>query len=207
MSVKNPWPRLYRARRDYVWDTAPTALAREVAAIHHGAPRRARERLLDVGCGEGRDVVFFARRGYDAVGLDVSKAGLDKARRLAAAGGVTPRWIATTIERYRPSDRYDVVFSCGALHYLARPARPKVFGLLKAATRPGGLHAVMVFTDVRAHQEFGEKIEPFSVGELQGFYEDWGIRTCREETITCRVDGTAHEHSTAVVIAERPCPS
>jgi 2-polyprenyl-3-methyl-5-hydroxy-6-metoxy-1,4-benzoquinol methylase len=36
-------------------------------------------RVLDVGCGEGRDSVFFAERGFDVTGVDIARSGLAKA--------------------------------------------------------------------------------------------------------------------------------
>ncbi len=40
-------------------------------------------RLLEVGCGEGKDAVFFARNGYQVTAFDVTESGIEKARRLA----------------------------------------------------------------------------------------------------------------------------
>ncbi len=37
-------------------------------------------RILDVGCGNGRHAIEFARRGYEVTGIDVAAAYLDEAR-------------------------------------------------------------------------------------------------------------------------------
>ncbi|MFC0560655.1 class I SAM-dependent methyltransferase [Halalkalibacter alkalisediminis] len=39
-------------------------------------------KLLDIGCGEGKDAVFFARNGYDVTAFDISNAGIEKTRNL-----------------------------------------------------------------------------------------------------------------------------
>ena len=40
-----------------------------------------RERILDMGCGSGQFVSFIASLGYEARGVDVSQAAIDRARR------------------------------------------------------------------------------------------------------------------------------
>jgi len=47
--------------------------------------------LLDVGCGNGRDAVWFAGDGLDVVGLDYSVTGLEAAARMAEHAGVAMR--------------------------------------------------------------------------------------------------------------------
>src|SRR3990170_6301318 len=76
--MRNPWALEYARNPDrFIWGTAPSRLAQDLAAL---VPPGAR--VLDLGCGEGRDSVYFASRGYDVTGLDVSAAGLEKAERL-----------------------------------------------------------------------------------------------------------------------------
>jgi tellurite methyltransferase len=84
----SPWARVYaRTPTEYIWGTDPTEFAREVSALLQPGAR-----VLDLGCGEGRDSVFFAARGCDVTGVDVSASGLRKAERLARARGVSVRW-------------------------------------------------------------------------------------------------------------------
>lgn len=42
-------------------------------------------RVLDAGCGGGRNLVYLLNEGYDVFGTDVSAAAIDDVRRLAAA--------------------------------------------------------------------------------------------------------------------------
>ena len=37
-------------------------------------------KVLDIGCGEGKDAVFFARNGYDVTAFDLSKEGIEKGK-------------------------------------------------------------------------------------------------------------------------------
>ena len=84
----SPWAQEYaRTPERYVFGTAPSDFALEVARLV-----RPGDYVLDLGCGEGRDSVFFAERGAVVFGVDPSEAGLAKARRLAQARGVRVRW-------------------------------------------------------------------------------------------------------------------
>jgi len=44
-------------------------------------------RLLDVGCGEGADTVFFARKGFRVTAIDSNKSHLGRLRRFIADNG------------------------------------------------------------------------------------------------------------------------
>src|SRR5580765_6993019 len=75
----SPWAREYaRTPERYVFGTAPSDFALEVARLV-----RPGDYVLDLGCGEGRDSVFFAGRGAVVFGVDLSDAGL-RAPRPAA---------------------------------------------------------------------------------------------------------------------------
>ncbi len=44
--------------------------------------------IVDYGCGEGRNAVYWAENGFAVTGFDISEEGLEKARRLARKKGV-----------------------------------------------------------------------------------------------------------------------
>jgi tellurite methyltransferase len=59
-------------------------LARQVSAL---LPPGAR--VLDLGCREGRDSVFFAERGFDVTGVDIARAGTIQGGALGVRPGRT----------------------------------------------------------------------------------------------------------------------
>jgi cyclopropane fatty-acyl-phospholipid synthase-like methyltransferase len=67
------------------WTARPPATCFEV--LRRMPPDRPR-RLLDIGCGEGRNALFFARNGYRVDAFDLSARGVAKAQRLAAEAGL-----------------------------------------------------------------------------------------------------------------------
>lgn len=89
-----------------VWSGRPNAtLADVVAGL---APGRA----LDLGCGEGGDVVWLARQGWAATGLDISPTAVRRAREAAAAAGLPPeraRFEVADLEAWTGQEPYDLV--------------------------------------------------------------------------------------------------
>src|SRR5215813_10478929 len=162
----SPWALEYRRTPGrYVFGTDPSAFAVDISGLV-----RPGDHVLDLGCGEGRDSVFFAELGGVVTGIDLSTEGLKKARRLARRRKVHVNWIAGPMTEALPAARFDVIFSCGSIHYVPRHRRMALFDQLKAMTRPGDLHAHVVFTHRLIHEEKGEVVEYFEPGELGASY-------------------------------------
>lgn len=200
--TKSPWAREYaRTPHEYIWGTEPSAFARELAAL---LPPR--ERVLDLGCGEGRDSVFFAAAGFAVTGLEVSAAGLRKAERLALERGVDVRWLRGDMAHMDIGGPFGLVYSCGGIHYVARDRRMRLIGRLKRLTRAGGYHAFVVFTDRAVYPEKGEVIDYFAPGELHRAYGDWQVLRSEEDRIACARDGVPHHHSVERFLARHSWP-
>jgi tellurite methyltransferase len=78
-------------------------------------------RVLDVGCGSGRNLVYLMRSGYEAFGLDADPAAIGAVRQLAAS--VAPHLASSNfrveaIEQITfPNAFADVVLSSAVLHF------------------------------------------------------------------------------------------
>jgi len=196
----SPWAREYALDPErYVFGTAASDWAREIARLV-----RPGDAVLDLGCGEGRDSVFFAELGAAVIGVDVAADGLAKARRLARRRGVRVRWIEGGMTEALPAGCFDLIFSCGMLHYVPRAERGPLFRRLAAMTRPGGHQAHLVFTDRLVHEEKGEIVDYFTAGELREAFVEWQILRHGEPVISCAQDGSVHGHSVEELTAARP---
>jgi len=83
--------------------------------IPHGA------RILDAGCGSGRNLVYLLRQGYEVFGVDQDSKCIDHVRRLAAtlAPDLPPdnfRWEAIESMSF-PDTFVDFVISNAVLHF------------------------------------------------------------------------------------------
>jgi SAM-dependent methyltransferase len=80
-------------------------------------------RVLDAGCGAGRNLVFLLREGYDVFGVDADPQAIEAVRRMARA--LAPHlpidnFRAEPLERITFPDGFaDVVLSSAVLHFAA----------------------------------------------------------------------------------------
>ena len=78
-------------------------------------------RLLDAGCGVGRNLVYFIRSSYQVFGIDDSPAAIEQVRRLAVS--LSPQFAAENFRLERveqmsfADESFDVVISSAVLHF------------------------------------------------------------------------------------------
>jgi tellurite methyltransferase len=166
-------------------------------------------RLLDIGCGEGRNAVFFARNGYEVTAFDSSTVGLEKTKRLVAHANVTIEVIEANIREYRPTESFDVLFSTGVLHYVPPELRTGLLTGYREATNTGGLNVFSVFVAKRFIAQAPDAeiaAYPWCSGELLTHYHDWRIEFFAEEIINCQSSGMPHQHEVNRIVARKePC--
>ncbi len=80
-------------------------------------------RVLDVGCGQGRDAIFIARKGHRVVGVDISRNGIRDLKDVAARENLSIEGIVADIASYKPDGSFDIVLIDRTLHMLPRQAR------------------------------------------------------------------------------------
>jgi len=75
--------------------------------------------ILDVGCGNGNHVVFFAELGFEVYGIDISKEAIEIANAWLFKKGLKADYRVGDIEKLPFDDRYfDVVISHGVLDHI-----------------------------------------------------------------------------------------
>ena len=119
---------------DLVWGAEPNRWVVQVCAGM--TPGRA----LDLACGEGRNVLWLARQGWQVTGVDFSQVALDRAARLAD-GGPPPAhrsdWVQADLLHYQPPS---AAFELVLIAYLHLPAQQRA-AVIRTATQalaPGG---------------------------------------------------------------------
>ncbi len=193
------------ARPGLYWGRQPTRLARAVVRIARSLPRAPRT-VVDLGSGEGRDAIYFARCGYRVLGVDISSVGVQKAQRWADRVGVSARFQVGDMRTYRLGRRADVVFSSGALNNLPRRIRAARFEHFKANTAPGGINAMNadVPKPYIPPYSMNRFATPFRSGELLGYYWDWEILDSGQGEFVSYSGGVPHRKAMDMVIARKP---
>ncbi|MCA1846571.1 MAG: class I SAM-dependent methyltransferase [Actinobacteria bacterium] len=126
------WDARYSERERAMWSGRPNGrLVAEAGALAPG-------RVLDVGCGEGADAIWLARRGWAVTAIDISDVAIGRAREAAQLAGAAVEWVCgDALQVPFPARSFDLV----SMQY---PALPKAAGeaavrRLLDTVRPGGL--------------------------------------------------------------------
>ena len=108
-----------------------------------------------------------------------------------------------------PTEKFDIIFSSGVLHYISLDKRKDFFASLKEYTAPDGIHALNVFVakpfiEAAPDSEEAERlVEPWLSGELAGYYHDWLFHQNEEIIFDCNSGGVPHKHCMDILIAEK----
>lgn len=133
--------------------------------------------VLDLGCGDGRNALFFARQGCNVKAIDISRAAISKLNRHANRESLDVSGHIADLRDYKINGMYDLVIAHGCLHLLERHVWTRLIEETKEHTQIQGYNVSVVFTDTLPPPE---DLQPwmkglFKEGELFSYYSDWQI--------------------------------
>ncbi len=105
-------------------------------------------RILDFGCGPGRDLKTFSQLGHAAVGLD----GAARFAQMARAYSGCEVWQQDFLRLDLPDERFDGIFANASLFHIPGQELPRVLAQLYATLKPGG---VLFSSNPRGRNEEG----------------------------------------------------
>lgn len=149
--------------------------------------------VLDVATGTGQQAFAFAKRGYDVIGIDLTEAMLDIARKNNKTE--TAKFEAADATQLRfENNCFDVTCISFALHDMPLTIREKVLQEMARVTKPEGV-IVIVDYDL-PHNKFGraliyrlvslyegEYYQQFIVSDLEALFRKTGIETERKLSV------------------------
>lgn len=113
-------------------------------------------RLLDFGCGPGRDLIAFKGLGHEAIGLE----GAERFVELAKTHSGCEVWHQDFLRLNLPPSHFDGVFANAALFHVPSQELPRVLRELAATLKPGG---VLFSSNPRGENEEGWNGERYGV--------------------------------------------
>ena len=121
-------------------------------------------RILDLGCGQGRDALLAARLGHEVVGVDLSSVGIAQMVEDAESEGLNLEGIVADVLDYRSRRKFDAVVLDRVLHLLLDDdERARCLQRVGSLTRKGG---VVLVADTPRHAP-----------QIQAFFADgWDVR-------------------------------
>jgi SAM-dependent methyltransferase len=125
-----------------IWSGNPNvAFVRQVEALPPGS-------ALDLGCGEGADAIWLARRGWQVTAVDISAVALERARAHAAEIDAKIDWQQLDLSADFPAGTFDLV-SAQFLHSPGDLPRERILRSAARAVNPGGVLLI------EGHSDFG----------------------------------------------------
>ncbi len=152
-------------------------------------------KLLEVGCGQGVDLLEFVKRGFSTTGADLSSESISLAREYFKLSKRKGSFLVSDAENLGFDDNsFDVVYSYGVLHHTTdtQKAIDEVHRVLK----PGGAAIVMLYSkysllrflhpDIRSYEgrKKTEKEKCPIVGVFSSSEARWMFRKFSEVNIT-----------------------
>lgn len=113
-------------------------------------------RILDFGCGPGRDLKAFKEMGHQAIGLEGAARFVELAR--AYSGGEV--WQQDFLHLKLPPDYFDGIFANAALFHVPSQELPRVLKELYVTLKPNG---VLFSSNPRGENEEGWSGERYGV--------------------------------------------
>ena len=115
-------------------------------------PRKGK--VLDLGCGQGRDAIALARLGYSVTGIDNSKVGIDQMNQFGQNENLDLVGQVGDIYAFDRFSEFDIVLMDSMFHF-AKKDKEKEIGLIKKIVsdiRKGSLIVICI-------QDTGEKVK------------------------------------------------
>jgi len=85
-----------------------------------------RGKLLDLGCGQGRNAIPFARLGFEVTGMDISKVGIDQMMEIAKAEHLNVTGIVTDIYKIEKLSEFDFILLDSMFHFTKKDKQKEV---------------------------------------------------------------------------------
>ena len=105
-------------------------------------------RIVEFGCGTGRDSVFFALYGHDVVGVDGSEQAVKASQALADALGLPARFLAANVDdadladRVGPARGRSLVYARFFVHAITDEEEERFLEAAARVATPGDMLAV-----------------------------------------------------------------
>lgn len=148
--------------------------------------------VLDVGCGTGDHVLFFAEEGHEVLGIDTAALAIRKAEAKAAARGLSAQFLVhDALDLVGLGRTFDSVIDSGFFHVLSDEDRSRFAESLAAALAPGGKYFMLCFSE----QNPGEYPLPRRIAQeeiRETFREGWSIDYIRPAVFENAIQAEGH---------------
>lgn len=201
-SDRTQYEKLYDSEA-YYWGTEPADFLERLITLK---PPRRGMKVLDIGCGEGKDAVYMAKKGYTVTAFDLAASGISKTIRLAEEAGVKINAYVDDINTFVTDERFDIIYSSGTLQYLFTDKIFPFFQKINKMTNPRGLNYFNVFVAkpfIDEAPDWDREETLWKTGDLFDWYRDWKVHYIDEFIFEDNSNGIPHLHCMDSILAEK----
>ena len=202
MSIRTNYENWY-AGDGYYWGLEPAAFLDELIALCPPSPGK---RVLDIGCGEGKDAVYMAENSYAVTAFDLTENGVRKTLALAKARSVRIDAYVDDINTFDPPETFDIVYSTGTVQYLFEENKRAFFDKIDRITRPGGVAYFNVFVEkpfLPLPPDWDIEERMWKSGELFTYFPDWKVERIDEVIFEDLSGGVPHQHCMDTIVCRK----
>ena len=202
MSIRTNYEKWYEGD-GYYWGLEPGKFLEELIRL---CPPSSGKTVLDIGCGEGKDAVYMAEKGYDVTAFDLTQSGIQKALRLAEKRNVTIDAYVDDINTFQTEKQFDMVYSTGTVQYLFEENKKAFFEKISQITKPDGIVFINVFVEkpfLELPPDWDKEEKMWRSGELFTYFADWRTERIDEVIFEDRSGGVPHFHCMDTIVCRK----
>ena len=201
-SIRTNYERWYEGD-GYYWGTEPAKFLDELIAL---CPPSGDKKVLDIGCGEGKDAVYMAAKGYAVTAFDLTENGIRKMLLLARDRGVDIKAYVDDINTFETDEQFDIIYSSGTIQYLFEENKKPFFDKLGRITKKNGIVFFNVFVDkpfLELPPDWDKEEKMWKPGELFSYLPAWKFHRIDETIFEDDSNGIPHYHCMDTIICEK----
>ena len=188
---------------EFYWGTEPASFCDELMKIR---PAEGETSVLDIGCGEGKDAVYFAKKGYTVDAFDITESGIRKTNLLAERNSVKINSRVDDVNTFESDKEYDIVYSTGTVQYLFDENKKAFFDKIRRITKKGGIVFFNVFVEkpfLELPPDWDKEEKLWKTGELFTYFADWEVLKISEVIFDCHSGTVPHKHCMDTIICRK----
>ena len=202
MSIRTNYEKWYEGD-DYYWGLEPGDFLDELIEL---CPPSENKKVLDIGCGEGKDAVYMAEKGYKVTAFDLTDNGIRKTIDLAKQRGVEINAYVDDINTFEINEQFDIIYSTGTVQYLFDENIKKFFEKLEKITNKNGIVYINVFVEksfLELPPDWDKEEKLWKSGVLFTYFADWKVERIDEIIFEDNSGGIPHFHCMDTIVCRR----
>lgn len=160
----HPWERIFAEEGRVFTEKLPAQVEFTERFQQHGF-----QKVLDLGCRNGRHVIALCSQGFEVIGLDISKTGLDLTQQWLKEVDLTAHLVLadTRLPLPLPDNAVEGIISTQVIHHAYQAEVQLAINEIYRVLKVGGLAFVTVPSWNRSHKK-SLKIEKHTILPLEG---------------------------------------